>query len=286
MILPSPSMPDPVHGPSLATVDWARVAEPQADAYDTNLIEELATTLARSDEPARPVGKHTGPVWFDVSPAYAERPDFQRDFGGFAPATAAHPSLPLAVALLDTWALGAAQARRLIRVLHPALEPDADHHGWHVAASSSHSYPDAFGAMWATVNSPVGLAEAIVHEMAHHKMRAFGVGFDHAEHLVANRPGERYPSPLLSGRPRPMPALLHAHYALLHMIALELEILATGIAAARPIVAALLRRHIGLIGSGEATLRRNLVVDEYGARFLPALRSWQARLLARAEVHR
>jgi HEXXH motif-containing protein len=140
--------------------------------------------------------------------------------------------------------------------------------------------------MWATVNSNVGLAEAIVHEMAHHKMRAFGVGFERAEHLVANPPGERYPSPLLGGRPRPMPALLHAHYALLHMVALELEIAATGVVNARPIVAALLRRHLELIDSGEATLRRNLVVDEYGAHFLPALRNWQARLLTRAEIHR
>jgi hypothetical protein len=83
-----------------------------------------------------------------------------------------------------------------------------------------------------------------------------------------------------------MPALLHAHYALLHMVALELEIAATGVVNARPIVAALLRRHLELIDSGEATLRRNLVVDEYGAHFLPALRNWQARLLTRAEIHR
>ena len=83
-----------------------------------------------------------------------------------------------------------------------------------------------------------------------------------------------------------MPALLHAHYALLHMLALELEILATGPVPARALTTALLRRHVNLLSVGTALLRQNLVVDEASTRSLPALRRWQDCLLARSEVYR
>ncbi len=270
-------MPERARRPAAAP-DWARLARPQADGYDTEVICRLSGHAGRLDPAA--------PVWFEVSPVYAGRTDFQQDFQGFPDADASHPSLPLAVALVDCWPLGSAQARRLIRVLHASLEPGIAGWGWQVVQSSSHSYADDFGSLWATVNSPVGLAEALVHELAHHKLRALGVGFEHADRLVANRPGERYPSPLLGGRPRPMPALLHAHYALLHMLALELEVLAAGVPQARTVVTALLRRHVELLHAGAALLRRELVVDAAGARFVPSLRSWQASLLARSEVYR
>jgi HEXXH motif-containing protein len=224
-------------------------------------------------------------VWFDVAPVYGGRPDFERDFTGFRDAPAGHPNLARAVTLVDAWPVGAAQARALVRVVHAAVDPaDTGDDGWEVVASSSHSYEDAFGSLWATVHSPVGLAEAIVHEMAHHKLRAFGVGFSAAERLIANHPDERYPSPLLDGRPRPMPALVHAHYALLHMVALESAILADGDPRAHPVARALRRRHLDLLRESDATLARHLVVDDAGAAFMPAVRRWQRRLVDQAGV--
>jgi HEXXH motif-containing protein len=224
-------------------------------------------------------------VWFEVAPVYAGRPDFERDFAGFRDAPATHPNLARAVALVDAWPAGAAQARALVHVLHAAVDPtEPGDDGWDVVASSSHSYEDAFGSLWATVHSPVGLAEAIVHEMAHHKLRACGVGFTAAECLVANHPDERYPSPLLGGRPRPMPALVHAHYALLHMVALETAVLAGGDRRAHPVAAALRRRHLDLLRESDATLGRHLVVDGHGAAFMPAVRRWQRRLVDQAGV--
>jgi hypothetical protein len=82
-----------------------------------------------------------------------------------------------------------------------------------------------------------------------------------------------------------MPAILHAHYALLHMIALEIAILAGRVTLAIPLVSSLLRRHLNLVVDGDATLRRYLVVDEYGADFMPALRRWQTTLVGEAAVY-
>src|SRR5262245_12662574 len=121
--------------------------------------------------------------------------------------------------------------------------------------------------------------------MAHHKLRALGIAFETADRIVANLRTECYPSPILGGRARPMPAILHAHYALLHMIALETAILAAPLAPAIPLVRGLLKRHLDLLAEGDAMLRRFLVVDEYGAGFVPAVRQWQTTLVGEAEVY-
>ena len=267
----------------LAAVDWSRMAEPQSDGYDTGVVLRLAPLPPREQRAPEP-----GSVWFDVAPVYRGLPDFENDFARYRDAPASHPNVPRAVALVEQWPLGAAQARKLIAVLHAALDPEVEDDtdtGSSSISSASHSYEHAAGTLWATVHSPVGLAEAIVHEMAHHKLRACGVGFTSATAIVANLPDERYPSPLLAGRARPMPALLHAHYALLHMIALEIAVLTGQASPAAPLLRALLRRHRQLIVEGDETLRRHLIVDHYGARFLPALRRWQHELLCNAEVH-
>ncbi len=269
-----------------AATDWSRMAEPQGDGYDTAIVLRLAA----AEQPDHCCGQgstpdRSGAVWFEVAPIYEGRLDFERDFSGYRVAAATHPNLSRAVGLIDSWSLGALQARRLVRVLHAALDPVVeDDVGWNGISSASHSYEDAFGSLWATVHSPVGLAEAIVHEMAHHKLRACGVGFTTAACLVANLADERYPSSLLDGRLRPMPAILHAHYALLYMIALEIAVLDSGNALAGPLTRALLRRHLKMVGEGDITLRRRLVVDQYGKDFIPALRRWQTRLLSEAEA--
>jgi HEXXH motif-containing protein len=259
------------------------MAEPQPDASDTR------TVLRVSGDKGRAIRGHmspeTGAVWLDVRPVYAGRADFERDFAGFGDAPGSHPNIARAVRLVDAWPVGAAQARALVHTLHAAIDlTEHGDDGWDVVASSSHSYEDAFGTLWATVHSPVGLAEAIVHEMAHHKLRACGVGFTTAGRLVANHPAERYPSPLLDGRRRPMPALVQAHYALLHMVALETAILAGGDRRAHPVAGALRRRHLDLLRESDATLDRHLVVDEAGAAFMPAMRRWQRRIVDRSEV--
>jgi HEXXH motif-containing protein len=265
-----------------SAIDWSRLAEPQDDGYDTDVISRLAGDHAL----AVPADANGSGIWFAVAPVYEGRPDFRRDFARYAVADARHPNLARAVELVNAWPVAAAQARQLVRVVHPALDPAvAPDVGWETISTASHSYEGAFGTMWATVHSALGLAESIVHEMAHHKLRALGVRFSSADRIVANACRELYPSPLLGGRRRPMPAVVHAQYALLHMVALKLALLArdgSRGAEADALVRTLLRRDARLAREGAVIIRRNLVVDEYGLRFMPALWRWQERLLAEA----
>jgi HEXXH motif-containing protein len=228
-----------------------------------------------------------GIVWFEVAPVYATRPDFRRDFAGYADAPLDHTNIVRAVELVERWPYGAAQAKRVISALHPAYEP-----GLPVdtvtdpVISSSHSYEDSFGTLWATVNSTLGLAEALVHETAHHKLRALGVRFESADTIVANVDGHLYPSPLLGGRPRPMPALVHGHYALLHMVVLELALLRSRDTGLGPILVRLLARNLTLLAQSDALLRRHLVVDKLGVPFMQALSRWQRALTEAGLVYR
>ncbi len=267
----------------MATVDWARVAVPQPDRYDTDTVLRLAVTRS-PNVPSRPsVGQHSG-RWFVVSPIYASRPDFRRDFSEFVTAPSDHPNIASGVALLDTWAVGADQARRMITVLHAGLSPEVDFDvGWLKLVSWCHSYDDAFGTLWATVHSAVGLAEAIVHEMAHHKLRACGIFFERAESLIMNHQGDRAPSPLLNGLARPLPAVLHAHYAVLHMAALELAILAADMEPAVPLVRHLLRTNLKLLEECGGVLEDRLRLDARGAAFFGTLRNWQRQLVSDGE---
>jgi HEXXH motif-containing protein len=151
--------------------------------------------------------------------------------------------------------------------------------------SSSHSMESHFGALWATVNSAPGLAQSIVHEMAHQKLWTFGVSFESAGVILANDPSSLYWSPLVAW-PRPLAAVLHAHYALLHIAALDCALLTK--ARSRAMRAAFVRsaiRHLQLLSQSASVLRKHAIVDESGAPFFAAMWDWMGRVRQEAGRH-
>jgi HEXXH motif-containing protein len=151
--------------------------------------------------------------------------------------------------------------------------------------SASHSCEQRFGTLWATVNSAAGLAQSMVHEMAHHKLRVLGVAAGSADIVVANGSEDMFPSPVVDF-PRPMSAILHAHYALLHVMALDIALLKSVRRTA--VVAALSRsyvRHAALLNQSATTIRTHMVVDAFGASFMPTLWAWMERVLEDGRRH-
>src|SRR5260221_11585139 len=92
--------------------------------------------------------------------------------------------------------------------------------------SSSHSDEAEFGIIYASVESPLCLAQAMVHEMAHHKLRALGISAESATRLITNDPAQLFDCPIRKDRKRPMIALFHEEYTFVHVTCLDLHMIA------------------------------------------------------------
>jgi HEXXH motif-containing protein len=264
---------------------WGCLAKPQDDGQDLRAVRFL---LANTTSPGRPsVHVRQTPVGrLRVGIVYDRAELATAGLAGHVDAADDDPRIAAGLALLRRWPEGRAMARELLEVLHPALEPDLQPGGATLAIrSSSHSSEDRFGSLWATINSPIGLAQAVVHELAHHKLRALGVAEERAYTVVANDATECRPSPLVAW-PRPMTAVLHAQYALVHITALDVALLETARSSAeRKALGRSFRCHAALLHEGARTLRKYLVVDAVGVAFMRGLWDWMEQTVARGYRH-
>jgi HEXXH motif-containing protein len=270
-------------------VDWSRAAVPQQDLYDARLAAHLATTSAsplRADRYARrPVGG--APALFDG--AVAVRHLYPRDFyPSLADAPLDHPHLALAADLVRRWPVAYEQFRILIDSVHPLLIPDApqddpDYFGF----TRSHGEEDMFGTLMASVNSPVMLAECLVHEMAHHKLRAFGLSVETAWRFITNPPEALFESPIRKDRPRPMTAVFHAVYSYSYVTELDLRIIDRE--PAGPRMGTLFRRlayNVKRLEEGRDVLRQHMTLDVEGEIFMAPYDEWLDRLIAQGRARK
>jgi HEXXH motif-containing protein len=208
-------------GSAYNQIDWSRTAEPQADQYDSGIILTLASSTTSPNRPLpyrrTPVGDATAA--FDgqvaIRHVYRSLPEFKGVSATHPDAPTDHPNIGLAAEYIRSWPIVFTQCQRLLEAIHPVLDPrfpleSAEIH----RGSSSNSYERLFGTVWATIYCPIGLAEAVVHEMAHQKLRALGLSLESATTIVGNDPSELFVSPVVKHRRRPMSAVLHAQYSL------------------------------------------------------------------------
>jgi hypothetical protein len=262
--------------------DWARLAEPQADQYDTEIIARLV--------------KMRHPQGLYLCPG-EQLPGERRIFDGkvvvgYMSETPPSPSYDLAGPVEDPrieaaesfvrrWDPAYLQFKSLMVKFHPlALKIDLGPWG-----SMSHSHEHLFGALFATVHSSHALAQAFVHEMAHNKLRALGVFMEGAEGLVLNPPSELYSSPIRKDRPRPMTAVLHAQYSFMHVTALDIvnleEAMGSRDATDARIWASLLAWNLRRMEEGDQEIRVNIRVDDPGRKFLDGFFTWSDVVLSR-----
>src|SRR5262245_32457729 len=111
-------------------LDWSRLAEPQADQYDTKVILQLAASTTSPARPnpyqRRPVG--TAPGVFDgcvaVRYVYHELPEFESLAMQYPDAPLDHQNLAIAAEYVRTWPTAFTQCRQLLDSIHPALHPE------------------------------------------------------------------------------------------------------------------------------------------------------------------
>jgi hypothetical protein len=263
---------------AVAALDWSRLACPQADGYDTAAVLDLATRTGSPQPPAprRRRSAQGAPTLFGGRVAIRNRESGGLPAPAYAPASPDHPNLALGEAILCLWPEAAAQFPALVDTIQPWTDTRLPTSGKLAPGSSSDSEEAEFGVVMVTVDHPFGVAQAFVHEMAHHKLRALGVSLLRADRLVANDPAALYPSPIIVGRERPMTAVLHAQFAFMHVTALDVAVYrgAAGDAELCRQAVFLLARNVPRMEAGYETLSRHLMTDEEGAAFGRAFLAW------------
>ncbi len=158
-------------------VDWGRMAEPAAGGYDSGVVLEHAAARGYR----RPAAVE--PTFLDgtVSLAHVYAGEAWTPPTPDAPA-AVTPAIVAADKMLARTPVLREQVKALVHAIHPgrfgaSLRHELPHGG--VApvhgSSRSHSLDHRFGTLWSTVDCPFGLAQSVVHEMAHQKLRALGL---------------------------------------------------------------------------------------------------------------
>ena len=270
---------------NLNAIDWSRMAEPQGDRYDTEVTLALATTTGSPLRPLPYVRRNTDgcPTVCDgeVAVSYLDQPEMSPPNFHLAPFD--HPNLLRAVEYLRSWPAAYEQFKALVDTIHPCLSPNIEpRHRDIIVGSSSHSYEQHFGAVCVTVDNAIGCAQALVHEMAHQKLRALGVSLEQAWRLITNPLTTLYPSPIKIGKQRPMTAVFHAEYSFIYVTELDIRMLeAERDELSRHHLLQLLMRNVVRMEAGYETLIRHLQTDADGAVFTRAFLDWARRAIER-----
>ena len=258
-----------------AAIDWSRVAVPQDDGYDTGVIAGMAGADVRTPTLGNPA-MFGGRTRLTASEGRLPR-------ARYAVAPLDHPNIARGEALLGSWPAAHRQCGALLREVSPFLDPTLTPAQWdHNPGSSSDGFGFAFGVIAATVDNAYGFAQALVHETAHHKLRALGVQLGTAERLIANDAAQLYESPIVRDRRRPMTAVVHAQYSFMHATALDVAMHdAAHDDETRKAAAYLLARNVPRMEAGRRELAAHLRTDAAGDAFFAAFERWSDATLRR-----
>jgi len=189
-------------------IDWSRIAQPQADGYDTAVIlgQAFERRGLRKETP-RP-GQ---PAFCDGAVALARCP---YELPGLVPAHFEHPNIAEAEALLKMWPAGYRAFREQCSVFWPMeREPRRPPNSRGVRSGHDWQGVDPMG-VFVTVYDPQGCVEGLVHEIGHIRLASLGISVEtHDGSLLLNGVDELYQSPVRSDILRPMCAVFHGEYA-------------------------------------------------------------------------
>jgi hypothetical protein len=253
-------------------IDWRRIAQPQGDQYDTLIALEFGKQSGYIRE-----GIGNDPTFFDGQVAIREDPSTLH-FPDCIPAEPNHPNVTKGCDLLRLWQPVFKQFQLLIESV--AIVRYTPHPTDLVVGSICGSGNKGFGTIAATINHHVGFAEALVHEMAHHKLRALGVQFEGSERIIKNPPDQKFHSPIRYDCLRPMAAVLHAQYSYTYVSALDIKIISAAIDQERDyaIAKGSLASNLPKLEFGLQVIQDNATLDSAGNNFIEGLIDWSKQI--------
>ena len=253
------------------------IAIPQKDGGDTRFF---VSSMHRQPLPIKSGPTNSEPAVFGGK--VAVRHDYVPT-AGVQKAPANHENIDRAVRLLEAWPEIHRQFSEIVREFQPMYLPGTTSSGY--VGSMSHQPPATIGSMWATVNDPICLAQAFVHELAHNKLFALGQQFEGSGPLFTNERGELYDSPIRLDVPRPISAVFHGVYAFLHVLSLDLRILGKEMLdqETRRYLLVLLRKNVDRVRIGLQIVAKCAKPSVFGKGFVADTFAWAADELAQAE---
>lgn len=253
----------------MGDINWRRMARPQLDGSDTSAILQLAHEQYGYVKRFPIDGQAT---------AFAESVVVCAPTTPYAPYLIAapfdHRNIARAASLIErAWPELHAQIAEALGWFEPLIDtrfPDDDN----MQGCTSGGSCAGFGGICVTAQSPVGLAEGIVHEFGHIKLHAMGVHLLDWTNIVGNDPSELFESPIRKDIARPMGAVLQAQYSYIHVLHLDLALARLDVAAPM-----LELNHTRMVG-GKATLDKHFRPGPNGAEFMAGLTEWTEALFA------
>lgn len=260
------------------TIDWTRLAKPQDDGYDV----EVLLTLADINYNYRPrihapegvtlcdgavavhaprINMSMGGNTVDVSDSYTqEEADAQTEF-------------------LNKWHAGYVGLCCYLDEFWPwraDMMGRGCSSGHHIPSSSSPIH-----AVYVTVNDLPGCAQGIYHEFAHLRLRTMGIAMEtHDGILLTNKDDELYDSSVRFDVKRPMPAVLQGLYAWLMFTENDWQLHHAGLTSASDMLDYCLH-NLPKIEAGWSEVEKHARTTAAGADFLHGMWDWATDLLDR-----
>ena len=269
-------------------IDWARVAEPQSDGYDT-MITQLLAKERYGWEKKWP---QSGATWLDravlleSSPAPGENR---------IPASVDHPNLSAAEQFLrEGYPVMYEQCRQLVQRVEVSLLADLPVSPLGSGVSCGPLGDLVSFEMSATINGGVGLLEGIVHELAHNKMKTHGISFQHWERLMTNPPATEevieagvgpnlYVSPVRKDVLRPLGACISAHYSYLYVAETLLQLLSNKVIGPPENFVDWLDLHGSRIAEGQRLIAEDIRPDAAGELYFESMHDWGRKIIKQVE---
>lgn len=244
-------------------IDWARIAVPQPDGYDTVQLLDLARERWGY---VRQIGD--GPRWLGLELLKATAPNGET----LLPVELEDPRLEGVAGAIDAWPDG----RRALAFLdHFTPLQYAGELG--AGSCSGHNRADESGGrmgVYVTINDAIGGAEGVMHELAHQRLHAMGIDLEaHDRRLLLNDDEWRFFSPIRRDVLRPMSALLHGIYA--WTFVLEIDLANDGLTY--------LASNVPKVRRGLQEIEANVQATDEGQAFLGGFLSWAHDATARGE---
>lgn len=272
----------------VTAIAWERVAEPQADGYDTDVAKRLGLERYGWEKRWPPADART---WLDGAVELTVPPWHNGD----EIEVVEHPNLAVAERLLrDACPTLWIQCRELVQALHLVLADDMGNGELQTGCKCGPMGDRVSFEFQITVNFGIGILEAVVHELAHNKMKTHGISLYHWERLLTNpiptdeaiESGEGdylYESVIRKDKLRPLGACVSAHYSYLHVSELLLQLVEAGVIG-NDSIRQWLEVQRGRVTEGRAQIATVVTPDADGVRYFEAMQDWAGRLIARLDA--